>query len=550
MVSDPGAIGRGRFTDRRRGARCLVAFFFVALMLGQLLALLPAPAQGLTYRFSVPREYVDVHIRKDGGVDIDYTIDFVNYADLDGVDIGLPNKYYDLGSARATITVQGVPYSPSNLRASPYLEIGVAVEFGSNLRSRIENAPGGAALTVAFHVSNPHMVYENEIQAGTVGIRFRPTWFSSSYQQGTVGELRSRIFFPPGFTNLSQAVWLQDRPWDNITFDNASGLAVASWSATNVAPSSLEAGNQDVGAGFPAKYVSTYFKHDIWEALGEFLTVFAPCCIVAVIVTVIIVLVWTRSRKRARDYFEPKLSVPGAGPRRDLTAVEAAIALERPMEMVATMMLFGLMKKGSVEIVSESSPMVLRPTGRPGEYFYEIGFLHAIRPDGMVDQLALKDILIELVKAVQEKLKGFDYDATRKYYERICQRAWDEVRAAGTPDDFAAGLSQKNEWMMLDRDYPGRMGLIFVGMPRPYHTRPASTKGAGGGLSPQQMTQNYVRQMKSSSSRLVGEMKSLGAEVTKATHPVPVATTGGRGFGGGGGGCACACACACAGGGR
>jgi hypothetical protein len=547
MVNGPKAIGPGRFTDRRRGARRLVAAAFMAILLGQLLVVLPAPASALTYRFSVPKEYVDVHIRKDGGIDIDYTIDFVNYADLDGVDIGLPSKYYDLGSARASITVQGASYAPSNIRASPYLEVGVAVEFGSGLRSMIENRPGGAPLSLYLHVSNPHMVYENEIVSGTVGIRFRPTWFGSSYQQGPVGELRSRIFFPPGFTDPAKAVWLQDRPWDNITLDNSSGLVVATWSALNVPPSSIEAGNLDVGAGLPAKYVDKYYKHDIWEALGEFLTTFAPCCVIAVIIAVIVVFAWTRSRKRARDYFEPELSVPGAGPRRDLTAVEAAIALERPMEMVATMILFGLVRKGAVEIIHDGYPMALRATGKPAEHAYEAAFLRSIGPDGAVIKHALRDGLIELVKDVQAKLKGFDYDATRNYYERICQKAWDEVKAAGTPEDFAAGLSQKNEWMMLDQGYPSRMGTIFVGMPPHYHTQPISTKSAGG-MSPQQMAQRYVGQMKTSSANLVSEMKGLGAEVTKATHPVPVATYSGRG--GGGGGCACACACACAGGGR
>jgi len=529
--------------------RRLATFLVILVMMSQLLLLLPAPAQGLTYRFSVPREYVDVHIKKDGSIDIDYTIDFVNYADLDGVDIGLPSKYYDLGSARASISVGGASYEPSNIRASPYVEIGVAVEFGSNVRSLIENQPGGAPLTLYLHVNNPHMVYLNELQDGTVGIRFRPTWFDPAYQQGATGQLRSRIFFPPGFTNLSQAVWLQDRPWDNITFDNGSGLVVATWTETNVAPSSLQAGSHDVGAGLPTKYVDTYFKRDIWEALGEFLTTFAPCCVIAVIVTVIIVFAWTRSRKRARDYFEPEMSVPGAGPRRDLTAVEASIALERPMEMVATMILFGLIRKGAVELIHDGYPMALRPTGRPAEHPYEAGFLRAIGPDGTVDKHALRDVLIELVKAVQEKLKGFDYHSTKNYYERICQRAWDEVRAAGTPEDFASGLEQKNEWMMLDSGYPSRMGTIFVGMPGRYHTQPISTKSAGG-MSPQQMAQRYVGQMKTSSSNLVTEMKNLGSEVTKATHPVPVATRSGGGGGFGGGGCACACACACAGGGR
>jgi len=182
--------------------RRLATVVVMLVVMSQLVLLLQAPAQGLTYRFSVPKEYVDVHIRQDGGIDIDYTIDFVNYADMDGIDIGLPNKYYDLNSARASLTVQGASYAPSGISASPYLEVGVAVELGSSARSQIENRQGGAPFTLYFHITNPHMVYENEIVSGTVGIRFRPTWFGSSYQQGPVGGLRTRIFFPPGFSDL------------------------------------------------------------------------------------------------------------------------------------------------------------------------------------------------------------------------------------------------------------------------------------------------------------------------------------------------------------
>ena len=348
----------------------LASFLAVSL----LLFILPAPAQALDYRFALEKEYVDVHIKKDGSIDIDYEFQFINYGQLDGVDIGLPNRHYDQNSARATIILSGTSFGPSGMRKSPYVPVGVAVEFGDNIRSRIENQ-AGAPFTLKFHINNPHMVYQNELKDGTVGIRFRPTWFSASYQQGPTGELRQRIFFPPGFTNSSQAVWLQGNPWDSIQLDNSSGLLVAAWDRQNVSQSSQEGGSLDVGAGFPTKYVDTYYKHDLWEALddffaslGDFLCTVWPCLVFALVFTVIIVAGFLKARRRARDYFEPELGVPGAGPRRDLTAVEAAIVLERPLEMVATMILFGLQKKGMVQADYSQDPIRLRPTGKPGEH--------------------------------------------------------------------------------------------------------------------------------------------------------------------------------------
>ena len=179
------------------------------------------------YDFSVERELVDVSIKKDGSVDIDYTFDFTNYGYLDGVDIGLPNGYYDAGSAYASIRVGGQSFSPSSISKSPYIANGLAVEFTPTTISYISYS--GTSFTLQFHVNNPHMVYLNELKEGTAGIRFRPTWFSSEYQRGFTNELRARIFFPEGFTNVSEAVYLQDQPWDNITFDSSRGLVVAAW---------------------------------------------------------------------------------------------------------------------------------------------------------------------------------------------------------------------------------------------------------------------------------------------------------------------------------
>ena len=55
--------------------------------------------------FEVRNESVDIWILKDGSIDIDYAIELANYGTLTGVDIGLPNRYYDLGSATASITI-------------------------------------------------------------------------------------------------------------------------------------------------------------------------------------------------------------------------------------------------------------------------------------------------------------------------------------------------------------------------------------------------------------------------------------------------------------
>ena len=372
-----------------------------------------------TYSFRTNSETVDIHIMKDGSIDIDYAFNFTNYDFMDGVDVGLPNDRYKTDTATATIIVNGVNYAPAQIRKSPYVSIGLAVEFDSQTQSAIQSYND---FTLLFHVNNPHMVYENELLKGTVGIKFRPTWFSSDYQQGPTALLQSRIFFPEGFSNVSQTVYLENRPWNSIQIDEDSGLVLATWTDTNVMPAAQESGAYDVGAGFPPEYVDTYVKKDVWTAFkdffgaaGDLLCVCAPILILAGIIAFAVIASRRHQRQSAQDYFEPKLSLAGAGPRRDLTAVEAAIALEIPLDMVATMILFALVKKGKLRIDSQELPMKLTKLAQTADYAYENDYLLSVQADGTVDHNVLKKTMVDLIEATVKKLEGFDYEATQNY---------------------------------------------------------------------------------------------------------------------------------------
>jgi len=547
-----------------RVGAAFVATAFLLVCFGPFAISPIARSSAQTYDFSTDQELVDVHVMKDGSVDIDYILNFTNYGYLDGVDIGLPNKYYDESSATAQIVVGGNIYSPSRIHPSPNVPIGLAVEFDSNTISAVSSN----SLTLKFHVNNPHMVYENEIVKGTVGIKFTPTWFDSSVQRGNTGLLQARIFFPEGYTNTSSAVYLLNHPWDSIVLDPGSGLLMASWRATSVNPADQEQGLYDVGAGFPSQYVDKFYTRSSLDSLGGFLSslgslclTLAPILILAAIIAIGVVVNRRQQRKMASDYFVPLLSQIGAGPRRDLTAVEAAIALERPIEVVATMILFGLVKKGKLQILSDQAPMRLKKLSEQGDYPYENDYLKAVFTEGLVDRNSLKDAMVSLIKATEEKLKGFDYEATKLYYAKICDTAWAQVKASGTPEEFAKGLEDRHEWMMLDPQYEHRIGTVWIPVPiivGPGGSTTARTSSGttGSRINPQSMAKDYASRVKSSSNNMVSNLKDLSREITGKTNAAAFAHTsaksgwGGGGLGGGFGGCACACACACAGGGR
>ncbi len=191
----------------------------------------------------------------------------------------------------------------------------------------------------------------------------------------------------------------------------------------------------------------------------------------------------------------------------------------------------------------------------------------------------LQEMMIDLVKAVAGKMKGFSRRETVEYYKDIVQRAWAQVEAAATPEVKSEKFAETMEWTMLDRDYDDRtrrtfqQGPVFVptwwGRYDPTFPRsaPASSgpvglpSSKGGGLSLPTLpgstfAASVVRGVENFSGNVVGNIGEFTGAITNKTNPVPVSTSSGRSSGGGGGGgCACACACAgcacaCAGGGR
>ncbi len=136
----------------------VILLLITSLALGGLGAFDLSPAgeaRAADYSFSVQREEVNVTVLRDGSVDIDYYFRFTNVGSLDGVDIGLPNSHYDPNTAYATVVVGSVEYSPSQVHESPYVDVGMAVEFSSTLQSIIHSA---GDFGLYFHVNNPHMV--------------------------------------------------------------------------------------------------------------------------------------------------------------------------------------------------------------------------------------------------------------------------------------------------------------------------------------------------------------------------------------------------------
>jgi hypothetical protein len=290
------------------------------------------------------------------------------------------------------------------------------------------------------------------------------------------------------------------------------------------------------------------------------------------------------SRKRKMKYLPPALSVEGVGIKRGLTAVEAAILLELPLNRVLTMILFGLLKKRAITVLEED-PLKVEAVSPPPEgklRSYETGFLESVKKDGALDEAELRKVLIALIKEVNKKMKGFSRKETVAYYRSIVDRAWDQVSSATAPEVKSKYFDQGLEWMMMDEKFKDRstqtLGTGPFVMPpwwayyRPWvpvvrtsrvpsspasgsgGSRPSTGRGSGGSrqvtlptLPGAAFASTVVVGMENTASNIVGRVEQFTGGVTQRTNPAAVKSGSSSSKSYRSGGCACACACACAG---
>ncbi len=561
-------------------------FLLSVLVLFGLLAF-PFRAAAASYSFSLPREDVQAYWNSDGTLSIDYTFVFQNdpgASPIDYVDVGIPNSNYDI--SRITADVDGWPIT--DIQTSQYVSIGVALGLGA------KSIPSGQTGTVHAHIDRVSgVLHPDSGDSKYASAVFSPTWFDSSAVHGSTN-LSVTFHLPPGVSPNDPRWHSNPTNWPGPS-DPTPGL-----DNQNLVTYTWQSGSADgstqytFGASFPASVVpaSAIVQQSIFDIiggiLGPIIAVAGPClCVIGFFLFIILLGVlgaWSQNQRK-KQYLPPVISIEGHGIKRGLTAVEAALLAEQPLDRVMTMILFGVVKKGAATVTSQD-PLQLKVTDPvpTGLYPYESDFLTAFKPDTAgvpfannvaVRRKAMQDVTINLLKSLQEKMKGFSRKETLDYYKTITEKAWAQVTAAGTPEVKAQALDDNLEWTMADRDFENRSrnvfgtGPVFVpiwwGHYDPHFgggtAAPMPSAGLPGGrislphLPGADFAGSVIGGVQSFSKNVIGDLTGFTSRVTDKTNPVPVATSSGGGFHGGGGGCACACACAgcacaCAGGGR
>ncbi len=551
----------------------------VSLLLLLIFLVVPISASAQTYSFSLDQLVVHVFWNDDGTASIDYVFEFTNdtfASPIDFVDVGLPNSNFEVSSISADVDGRSI----TDISRSGYQGIGTGVAVGLD-RDAIQ--PGTTGRVHVFIGTVRDMLYPDDTGDNYASGVFAPTYFDSQFVHGNT-DVTVVYHLPPG-VQPDEPRWHQPPsgwPSEPETGFDSAGNITYTWRNENANGHSQYL----FGASFPVQYVpaSAIVQPSFWEIIGinpDDLIGFAFCCCIGAIILLTMVFSIRSAQKRKLKYLPPKVTIEGHGIKRGLTAVEAAILLEQPMDKILTMILFSVIKKDAASVTSREPLKLEIVTPLPeGLRTYEQSFLEAFQESNKrAQRAALQDMMVKLVKSIQKKMKGFSYKETVAYYKKITERAWAQVEAADTPEVKSEKFEENMEWTMLDRDYDDKTRRVFTGpvfvpiwWPRYDPTyRPSAPRSApkttvsvpsegGGGVSMPTLpgsafAASMVTGVQDFSSSVVGNLSDFTSKITNKTNPVPVTKSSGSGWSGGGGGCACACACAgcacaCAGGGR
>lgn len=563
--------------------------WLVILVLILFLGINFSAVQALSYSFSVPTAEVNVYINPDGTASIEYTYVFQNSSGgdpIDFIDLGLPNSNYVLSTISAE--VDGNKIGNIQKGDPQYVRHGITLSLFS------KSIPPGATSTVHIYVGRLDnlLYYASEEEAEPyASFQFSPNYFDSSIVSGST-DMTVTLFLPPGL-QPEEPRYFTPKDWPGAAEPqsgyDAEDRVYYRWQDSNANSRSKYV----FGASFPARLLPEGVLQKPPTALGSLTGLIGEiftednCICCGMFLTFggffafIVYQTFWGARKRRLKYLPPKIAIEGHGIKRGLTAVQAAILMEQPMDKIMTMILFSTVKKGAAT-VTKRDPLEIEVTTPlvEGLQSYEIDFLKAFQNQKPAERRKdLQKMMVGLVKSITELMKGFSRKETITYYENIVNRAWQQVQQAETPEVMAEKIDEVMDWTMLDRKYEDRTREVF-------RTRPVyvpmwwgrydptfSAAGAGGGtvtasssspfggksismphLPGSDFAASMVKGVQSMSAGVIGDLTSFTGAVTDRTNPVPKTTSSGSGRSGGGG-CACACACAgcacaCAGGGR
>ncbi len=484
-----------------------------------------------------------------------------------------------------------IPVTASNMHVSDVVDgngkkHSFSVDSGQ-IKTQGWNLQPGDHVYLRINSTLPGFVYQAD-KPGYDIVTFVPPWWDMAITDTRVK------FYLPGNVPKDQ-VFTGSKLYDNIGLENSQTWVF--FQNTNLAPNE----QFQVAVSFPDTYMAAgavagrttgappSSNGGGFDWLGTLCS--GPGFIVIFVLIFIVAGAWGSISRQ--PYSSPVVSMDGIGVNRDLDPVEAATLLRTDPRRVLTMVMFGMMKKGNLKLVS-TDPLRVELVARKDLNYYEKLFADSIDRHMLLESKLLECFKV-LARRVVDKTRPYCRKDTEDYYRSKIDEAWDAIKAVDTPELKLDKYDSNMFWLMADEqftkkttDYVARApgsDTIYVpshywwypyyfGLPHYYGTGAPQPSGgpapAGKPSSPAPTNQTTasVESFATSISNSV-ETMSLGVVTSvegflgvrnAANAPPPSGSlTPASHHSGGGSSCACvscacacvscACACACAGGG-
>ncbi|MHA1819291.1 MAG: hypothetical protein ACTSU2_07870 [Promethearchaeota archaeon] len=577
----------------------------------------------------------DVFIQYDGSITIKYWINFTNTAmtkEIDWVDIGMPNKYFDLNSGNASIDGHTIPHS--YISKSDYIDNGFQIYLGAYA---IQPGKSGQFY---FEANNPKMIYSDYENNSLASLEFSPTWFDSYYCPN-YDYLEVNIYFPPNYTN-GNLVKYHYTKYDsynvNVIIGNNHYLRYT-WIKENVAMKQYT-----YGVSFPKDWLDVrvpwtpnpetihkivvqlfwisciiiivaiiykaiknkvrpkYYppkKRESLAGLGDpsiilcfviltfliifpFLSIVITIVVISIYISALIIValaIRTLVRRMKKIAGKPEIYIETTGVNKDLSVVEAAIIRNTPLDKVIFLIMFGLIRKNALKIISvdplKLELLPLDDAAKSSLKWYHLAFLDAVYKTGAlkgkIKENILKKLMINLIKKTYRKMKTYDLKSTVKYYDQMIEKAWAEIKKLPKGIKWE-DIEKQFDWILLDDLFKTRAPVYFQN--RYYTSRPywfrhyyyydhywyqnrywhrfAHSKNRVPppmhNINLESFADTIANSISDIATKITNNFIGFAQSIVDKVRPVVHTSSGsGKSHHYSGHGCACACACACAG---
>lgn len=568
----------------------IILLIFLALALA-----VAMPANAESYSWQVNYQHVILNIEPSGQVDMTYTVSAV-------IQEGVWNEVW-IPQTDSSQNVVGIVDGNGQNHTS-YTEDGQIKVQGFNLN------PGDPVTLTIYSTINP-FVYTSD-KAGYDIVTFTPPWWDMTIT-GTQDNPSTQVkFYLPGNVPKDQ-VFTGSKLYDNFGVEGNDTWVY--FQSTSLSPNE----QFQVAVSFPDSYMnpgavtsssgsaggssSGVIDTGSGSALGALGGLFSCLCANPVFFIIIIIIIGFVFGQFGRSsYKSPVVSMDGIGINKEMDPVEAATLLRIDPKRVLTMVMFGMMKKGNVKLIS-TDPVRLELVSRQDLNYYEKLFADAIKNNAL-DEDGMLNCFKVLARRVVDKTRPYSRKDTELYYKQKIDEAWAQIQAVDTPELKLQKYDTNMIWLMADEQFkqkttdyvakaPGSDRVYvpptywwypyYFGMPHyyggttgaPQHTgapvqtgTPAQTGAPSTAGRPTNTTTASVEtfansisnSVEATSAGVVGSVEKF-VGIQKAANAPPAATSAPTFRNtGGGGSCACvscacacvscACACACAGGGH